>query len=290
LGQALIKLNYLKYVPYIRRTDCLGECNTQDMFNKITASRLKPFIFIIILLFLSTGCASTVVPEPPSSLKLPPSQRPYKLFDIWYYPIPSTEGYIEHGIASWYGGKFHGRPTSSGEIYDMYKVSAAHKTLPLGTNLKVTNLKTLKSIVVRVNDRGPFVAGRIIDLSFKAAQMLDIVNTGTVDVEIEAILVITEDQKTGADALKLDPLPDFRFGKFIIQVGAFKTLLNALQLKADLMGIYDQIEIKRFSLNEQQFYRVQIGIFTDLLKAQKEIVRLSKSGYQGTFIVAVEEE
>jgi len=112
------------------------------------------------------------------------------------------------------GEKFHGRPTSSGEIYDMYKVSAAHKTLPLGTNLKVTNLKTLKSIVVRVNDRGPFVAGRIIDLSFKAAQMLDIVNTGTVDVEIEAILVITEDQKTGADALKLDPLPDFRFGKF----------------------------------------------------------------------------
>jgi rare lipoprotein A len=249
---------------------------------------LRPYLFIIILLLISIGCSSLHGPEPIPSSKLPPTQRPYKLNGIWYYPIPSAEGYIEEGIASWYGKKFHGRLTSNGEIFDMYKISAAHKTLPINTSLKVTNLLNNKIIVVRVNDRGPFVSGRIIDLSFKAAEMLDIVVDGTAKVKIEAVQVVTENKKTGPYFISPVPLPDFRFGKFVIQVGSFKTLLNAIQLKADLMGKYDQINIKAFDIEQEKFYRVQVGIFNDLYKARKEIAVLNKTGRKGTFIVAVE--
>ncbi len=239
---------------------------------------------------MSTGCAASHGPDPKLYAKLPATQRPYKLNNIWYYPIPSAEGYVEQGIASWYGKKFHGRPTSSGKIFDMYQVSAAHKTLPLGTSLKVTNLGNNKSIVVKVNDRGPFIAGRIIDMSFKAAEMLDMINKGTAKVKIEAIRVINKDKMSSSGFLNPEPLPDFRFGKFVIQVGSFQTLLNALQLKADLTGRYDQISIRPFDIEQKKFYRVQIGIFKDLFNAQKEIGLLAKAGHQGTFIVAVEEQ
>ena len=197
---------------------------------------LIPYLSIIILLLIGTACSTSRGPDPELYSKLPATQRPYELNGIWYYPIPTAKGYIEEGIASWYGKKFHGRPTSNGEIFDMYKISAAHKTLPIDTSLKVTNLLNNKTIVVRVNDRGPFVAGRIIDLSFKAAEMLGIVVNGTAKVKIEAVRVVTVNKKTGTDFISPVPLPDFRFGKFVIQVGSFKTLLNALQLKADLMG------------------------------------------------------
>jgi len=249
---------------------------------------LRPYLSIIILLLISTACSTSRGPDPELYSKLPATQRPYELNGIWYYPIPTAKGYIEEGIASWYGKKFHGRPTSNGEIFDMYKISAAHKTLPINTSLKVTNLLNNKTIVVRVNDRGPFVAGRIIDLSFKAAEMLCIVVDGTAKVKIEAVQVVTENKKPGPDFISPVPLPDFRFGKFVIQVGSFKTLLNAIQLKADLMGKYDQINIKAFDLEQEKFYRVQVGIFNDLYKARKEIAVLSKAGRKGTFIVAVE--
>jgi rare lipoprotein A len=249
---------------------------------------LNPYLPIIILLIICAGCGASRGPDPILSSKLPPTQRPYKLNGIWYSPIPSSEGYIEEGIASWYGKKFHGRPTSNGEIFDMYKISAAHKTLPIGTSLKVTNLLNNKIIVVRVNDRGPFVAGRIIDLSFKAAEKLGIVVAGTAKVKIEAVQVVTENKKPGPDFISPVPRPDFRFGKFVIQVGSFKTLLNALQLKAGLMGKYDQINIIPFDIKQNKFYRVQVGTFNDLYKAQEEITRLSKAGHRGTFTVAVE--
>ena len=245
---------------------------------------------ISVLFCIITGCVASHGPDPKLYAKLPATQRPYKLNDIWYYPIPSAEGYAEQGIASWYGKKFHGRPTSSGKIYDMHQISAAHKTPPLGTSLKVTNLENNKSILLKVNDRGPFVAGRIIDLSFKAAKMLAMVNKGTAEVKIEAIRIVAEDKKSHTGFHNPEPLPDFRFGNFVIQVGSFQTLLNALQLKADLTGRYDRIDIKRFNIEQTKFYRVQIGIFKDLLNAQKEIGLLAKAGHQGTFIVAVDEK
>jgi len=253
-------------------------------------NKLKPCLTIILLTLFSTACATSRGPKPELYSNLPPTQRPYKLNKIWYYPIPTAEGYTQEGIASWYGKKFHGRLTSNGEIFDMYKISSAHKTLPIGTTVKVTNLLNNKTILTRINDRGPFVAGRIIDLSFKAAEMIDMVDAGTAKVKIEAVRVVTEDKKPGTDVISPEPLPDFRFGKFVIQVGSFKTLLNALQLKAALMGKYDQINIIPFDIEQNKFYRVQVGTFNDLYKAREETALLEKKGLKGTFIVSVEKD
>ncbi len=171
----------------------------------------------------------------------------------------------------------------------MYRISAAHKTLPIGTSLKVTNLVNNKTIVVRVNDRGPFVAGRIIDLSFKAAEILGIVVDGTAKVTIEAVRVVTVNKKTGTDFISPVPLPDFRFGKICYSGwGRSRPCLMLFSLKQTLWGRYDQINIIPFDIEQNKFYRVQVGIFKDLHKAQKEIAVLSKAGHKGTFIVAVE--
>ncbi|MCI5223596.1 MAG: septal ring lytic transglycosylase RlpA family protein [Candidatus Electrothrix sp. AR4] len=117
----------------------------------------------------------------------PATQRPYVIKKKTYYPIPSADGYVEKGIASWYGGMFHGRKTANGETYDMRGDTAAHKTLPMNTMLLVENLVNGKSTVVRINDRGPFVAGRIIDLSYTTAQELGVVKNGTEMVRITAL-------------------------------------------------------------------------------------------------------
>ncbi|MEJ2603307.1 MAG: septal ring lytic transglycosylase RlpA family protein [Gammaproteobacteria bacterium] len=123
-------------------------------------------------------------PEPKSRYGNPPF---YEVFGKRYHVLPTAEGYRERGVASWYGTKFHGQRTSSGETYDMHAFTAAHKTLPLPTWVEVTNLRNRKSILVRVNDRGPFVANRIIDLSYAAASELDIVQDGTGLVEVRAM-------------------------------------------------------------------------------------------------------
>ncbi len=115
------------------------------------------------------------------------NRSPYKVLGKSYYVLDSAEGYRERGIASWYGTKFHGRNTSSGEPYDMCQFSAAHKTLPIPSFARVTRLDTGQSVIVRVNDRGPFHSGRVIDLSFAAASKLGINRTGTAQVEVEAI-------------------------------------------------------------------------------------------------------
>lgn len=115
------------------------------------------------------------------------NRSPYTVLGKSYYVLDSAEGYRERGIASWYGTKFHGRKTSSGEIYDMCQFSAAHKTLPIPSFARVTRLDTGESVIVRVNDRGPFHSGRVIDLSFAAASKLGINRTGTARVEVEAV-------------------------------------------------------------------------------------------------------
>jgi rare lipoprotein A len=112
--------------------------------------------------------------------------KPYKISGKWYQPLPYARGYRERGLASWYGKKFHGRKTANGETYNMYGISAAHKTLPLGTYVTVKNLDNGKTLVVRINDRGPFVKGRIIDLSYGAAKKLGVVGPGTARVDVLA--------------------------------------------------------------------------------------------------------
>lgn len=131
-----------------------------------------------------TGCGLiSFAPDKPSG----PRGRAYTIRGKTYYPLLSAAGFTEVGVASWYGPGFHGRQTANGERYNMYELTAAHKILPFGTRLRVTHLGTGRSLVVRVNDRGPFVEGRIIDLSFTAARQLGIVGSGTARVRLEAL-------------------------------------------------------------------------------------------------------
>src|SRR4030042_1102043 len=154
--------------------------------------RLLLLCFVSILVF---GACARHVPPPPSPpriLALPDTERtritkPYVVNGVRYYPLPHAYGFVEYGKASWYGKEFHGRPTSSGEIYNMYGRTAAHKLLPLDTVVKVTNLTNQKTIVLPVNDRGPFVKGRVIDLSYGAARDLEMVGPGVVEGKVEAL-------------------------------------------------------------------------------------------------------
>lgn len=132
---------------------------------------------------------AVVKPEPYSKYGNPPS---YEVNGKRYYTSKTSAGYIERGLASWYGTKFHGKRTSSGEAYDMYAMTAAHKTLPLPTYAEVTNLSNNKKVIVRINDRGPFHGDRIIDLSYTAALKLGIVGTGTGRVEVRALDPVAE--------------------------------------------------------------------------------------------------
>jgi rare lipoprotein A len=117
----------------------------------------------------------------------PANFRPYTVLGKYYTPMLSAKGFEEYGQASWYGQKFHGHLTSNGEIYDMFSMTAAHKTLPLPSFVKVTNLDNQKMTIVRVNDRGPFHPGRVIDLSYAAAKKLDVLSTGVANVKVEVV-------------------------------------------------------------------------------------------------------
>ena len=148
-----------------------------------------------------------------------PGQDCYTEFGETYCPMISAEGFVETGIASWYGEKFHGRPTALGETYNMYAMTAAHKTLPLPTRVRVTNLENGRSAVLRVNDRGPFVRGRVIDLSYTAARDLGVYRPGTARVRIEAL-------EAGGS-----PAPWSVPGAYAyLQAGAFASRENAAKL------------------------------------------------------------
>jgi rare lipoprotein A len=154
----------------------------------------RPIIFVCTGLLLA-GCASSVRPPPPARMvdgnkvTVPPNAgvykvgQPYQIDNVWYYPREQPD-YDETGIASWYGPTFYGHRTANGEMYDGNQLTAAHRTLPMPVNVRVTNLDNGKSIIVRVNDRGPYARGRIIDLSSHAAQLLDVVRTGTARVRV----------------------------------------------------------------------------------------------------------
>jgi rare lipoprotein A len=157
-------------------------------------------------------------------------------------PAPVPSGYTEEGNASWYGEPFHGRRASNGEIYDMYKLTAAHRTLPFETIVRVTNLTNGKSTVVRITDRGPFVDNRIIDLSLAAAREVDSVVAGVVPVRVEVLGGV-------------DPTA----GYFTVQVGAFRDLGNAERLRDRLSASYSPIFIQEYDSPDGVFYRVRVG-------------------------------
>ncbi len=152
-----------------------------------------------------------------------------------YYVMDNSNGFVDRGIASWYGNKFHGRRTSSGETYNMYAMTAAHKTLPLPTYVEVVNIRNGRSVIVKVNDRGPFHENRIIDLSYTAAAKLDIIKSGTGLVEIRAInprtYQIAGNPGAGKTSSTLVKVGGNINDDFFIQVGSFSNLVNAKKLQ-----------------------------------------------------------
>ncbi|GMU75334.1 MAG: hypothetical protein AMXMBFR45_08250 [Gammaproteobacteria bacterium] len=178
----------------------------------------------------------------------------YEVMGERYHVLDDSAGYVEQGVASWYGREFHGRRTSNGEPYDMYAMTAAHKTLPLPTTARVTNLATGKSIVVRINDRGPFKKGRIIDLSYGAARELGFVTAGTAMVEVQALA----DATAAAGAAP----PPTR--TMYAQVGAFGQRQNAEDLKRQLekQGI-GNVVIRYDAGAVPALYRVRVGPVAD---------------------------
>jgi rare lipoprotein A len=157
--------------------------------------------------------------------------------------VPVPAGYVEEGEASWYGAPFHGRQASNGEIYDMNKMTAAHRTLPFETIVRVTNQNNGKSAVVRITDRGPFVNNRIIDLSYAAAREIESIGRGVVPVRVEVL-------STGVD-------PEAGF--FTVQVGSFRERANAERLRERLSASYSPIYIQRYDANGGFYYRVHVG-------------------------------
>lgn len=261
----------------------------------------KIFLPVLLLLCSATfsGCATKAPTSAPPSRATPPprpaakattipaTQRPYQIEGKTYYPLPSAEGYIETGIASWYGNPFHGRKTSNGETYNMYDWTAAHKTLPMNTRLLVENLGNGRSTTVRINDRGPFVGTRIIDLSYNVARDLGIMKEGTGQVRIialgEAETVQLADNKTAARFL---PHEDFQKGDFYVQIGAFTVRENADRLKDKMNKGGRETETVRYDRGDQVFYRVQIKAGTTLTAAKQMEQTMAGSGFPGAFVVA----
>jgi peptidoglycan lytic transglycosylase len=253
-----------------------GSMKTIDMentvFRKLTLSPLTALMLLGLLLY---SCAPKTAPP----LTAPGIPKPYKVMGKWYQPLADAQGFKQKGLASWYGKKFHGRKTSNGETYDMYGISAAHKTLPLGTIVEVTNLENGRELTVRINDRGPFVRGRIIDLSYGAAKKLGVVGPGTAKVKVVAVAV---EHAEGAPATAVD----LYSGNFTFQVGAFKNRDNAEGLVAKLGSRYENAHMAPFQDGQEMYYRVRVGQCTTLDEAEKFEARLLLNGFPGAFTVA----
>lgn len=200
--------------------------------------------------------------EPKSRYGNPKS---YVVFGKRYYVMESSTGFVERGIASWYGTKFHGRRTSSGETYDMYAMTAAHKNLPLPTYVKVTNLENGRHVILKVNDRGPFHENRVIDLSYTAAIKLDIVRKGTGLVEVRALEAGQAVPATTADKGAPVRVSTSNNNEFYIQVGSFSKLMNAENMRKKLGPLGEHlIKISQAVVNGSTLYRVKIGPLTDI--------------------------
>ena len=247
-------------------------------------------------------------PEPKSKYGNPPS---YVVFGKRYHVLPSSKGYVEQGIASWYGTKFHGRRTSSGETYDMYAISAAHKTLPLPTYARVTNLKNGRSIVLRINDRGPFHDNRIIDLSYAAATKLGIVTLGTGLVEVRAIdptvkirkakvapsinkdIVDLAEDPVESENIDVEITDHFPSAEDIenkiniyVQLGAFRSAENAQKLRVQFSAHnLGKINVKEFPLDGTPIYKVWIGPLDNVELADQTVERVDQLGHQDYKIV-----
>lgn len=256
--------------------------------------RILPHLFLFFLLF---SCAREPyyvkkgLPPPPKKVLLPKTEKgkmpeSYVVHGERYLPLPHAEGFVELGKASWYGSDFHGRPTSCGEPYNMYAMTAAHKTLPLGTYVKVQNLENSKSTVVRINDRGPFIKERIIDLSYAAAKEVDMIRPGVTAVRVVALGKEVEKIRSGGDTRLLLEVQDFERGEFTVQIGAFENKDNATKLVNRLRASFDYVNIQaHIDEKKRTLYRVHISKSKTLSQAGTMEKRLEAMGFEEAFVV-----
>lgn len=249
-----------------------------------------PTTLLVACLIFATitinGC-SMFRPDAPPEVSPPPviplGENAYEVNGQVYYRLDSAHGFFEAGVASWYGDPFHAKNTANGEIYNMDAMTAAHKTLPFGTMVMVKNLENNRTTIVRINDRGPFCRGRIIDLSRRAAQEIDMIGNGTAPVEITAL-------GTDADVLSQADLegPDSPYftGEFTIQAGAFGNAANAEALKQSLEKITEHVHISPIDKDGTPFYRVRVGPFSSLAQARRMEECLTQKGFENIFTVA----
>jgi rare lipoprotein A len=213
--------------------------------------KLSMFCLLCSLTFLTACTAKRVSVERPMP---PPEQK------IAKKEVPKG---VQYGIASWYGKDFHGKPTSSGEIYDMYQLTCAHNTFPLGTMVMVTNMENGKAVELKVNDRGPFVKDRIIDLSYAAAQIIGMHEKGTAYVKVET----------------LGPLIE-QIQRFTLQVGSFVDEANARRLADQLRTSFENVYVTTVETLTQKYHRVRVGQFDTRESALSTAEQLSQMGFQ----------
>ena len=271
----------------------LGACSS-DGKHKQTSSRYSQSQDTAPARVVDVSTVKDAVPrvEAYSRYGNPPS---YVVLGKRYQTLPTHQGYRERGIASWYGTKFHGHRTSSGEPYDMYIMSAAHKSLPLPTYARVTNLRNHKSVIVKINDRGPFHDNRLIDLSYAAATRLDILGKGTGLVEVETIDPRNFEQpiekpRIAASQPKLakaSPTDDSKHGPSLyLQLGAFANRDNAERLQARLSNsLPQQLHISEAVSNQQAIYRVRIGPLASVETADQLTKILTAEGIESPRVV-----
>lgn len=246
-------------------------------------SRWGPQIVLLAAILAVTGCAGrrpVAAPVPPASAPQPaPTPSPSPRVPAASTTQPPTRSapfipgvYVEEGIASWYGEPFNGRRAADGEIFDMNAFVAAHRTLPFGSIVRVTNLNNGRSVEVRIIDRGPFVGNRVIDLAHAAAVSLDMIGTGTAPVRIVLL--------SG---------PSTATGNFTVQIGAFTNRSNAERLRDSLLAQYQPIFIQDYDAPTGHFYRVRVGRVSTPEAAQQLATQLKSSGGFQTFVMRLDQ-
>lgn len=211
-----------------------------------------------------------VIPEPLNRTRAG-NRSPYTVLGKSYRVLPTEEGYSERGVASWYGEKFHGHKTSNGEVFDMYQASAAHKSLPIPSFLRVTNLDNNRSIIVRVNDRGPFHGDRVIDLSYAAALKLGYADRGTARVQLESVIATGASIDSGANSIPSETLRVSSSSSKYLQVGAFSELSTAREVSSRVEEItHLPVFIRSVNTsNNTVLHRVRVGPISDAGQIQR---------------------
>tara|TARA_B100001769_G_C22103194_1_gene595729 strand:+ start:1327 stop:2184 length:858 start_codon:yes stop_codon:yes gene_type:complete len=212
------------------------------------------------------------------------ANRPYIAFEKKYTPMKKIIPFVEEGYASWYGKRYHGKKTSIGETYDMYKMTGAHKTLPLPCYIKVTNLKNKRSVIIRVNDRGPFIDERIVDLSYAAAHRLRIIEKGSELVKIEMVnpSQTKANLKNHLGSSSIANLSE----NFYIQAGAFLSEENAFNLMKKLSAIKFRNPLKIKKLKKESLHLIKIGPYKNEEIANKALTTISKKIQLNSFIIS----